>query len=126
VDWFGAFSIVIFFVLFLKLFKVVSSSKQVINLARTTLGVVKNKELTDLEKEKAMQRYSVELFKYFIMIALGCALALVIPLGFVSGLELLGLMSFDNVLAITLSWQFILATTLLGCLAYYLVVKKHG
>ena len=125
-NWLGAVSIVVVFVLFLQLFKVVSSSKQVVHLAKTAAGVVKDKTLSDLEKEKAMQSYSVSLFKYFFMIAIGCALALCIPLGLVWGFDRLGLMSFDRVLAITLSWQFILATTLLGGLGYFLVARERG
>lgn len=125
-DWVGAIAIVFLFVIFLQLFRVVSSSKEVVSIAGNVLSVVKDKDLSDLEKEKTMQRYTVVLLKHFFLIALGCALALAIPLGFIWGFERLGLMSFDRVMDITLSWQFILATTVLGFAFYYLVVKKRG
>ncbi len=82
---------------------------------------MKNATMSDLEKEKAMQTFSLHLFKAFFLIMLGSALALLVPGVVLWGLDFLGWVSLDAILATSLSWPFLLVSLLLGCAAFYLM-----
>lgn len=113
VNWLGgAFIVVVFFGL-LKVFKVIAVSKEVIALSGSVMSTM-NSDMSDLEKEKAMQSFSIRLFKYFFGIMIGSVLAIGIPLLLIWLLQLLGLVSFDEVLETTLTWEFITLSCLVG------------
>ncbi len=123
--WVAAIALVVLFALGLKGFKVISSSRQVISLSKTVMSTLQDKSMTDLEKEKVMQKYSLEFFKFFLIILLGCAAAVGIPLALIWLADLMGWVSLQAVLDLTLSIPFLVLTTVLATFAVWLM-KKRG
>ena len=83
------------------------------------LGVLRDRELDDRAKERALQRTSLRLFGLSLAIAgLGFA-ALILPLGAVWLLDRLGAASFSETLASLQRIDFLVVATLLGCGAYF-------
>ena len=58
-----------------------------------------------------MQQHAKRLFVLFFLLTLGAAAALLLPVGVIWLLSRVGLFSYDDVVALLLSWQFLLATT---------------
>ncbi|MCG8317631.1 MAG: hypothetical protein MI976_30815, partial [Pseudomonadales bacterium] len=62
-SWVGAALLVAGFVLFFKLFSLVAKSKQVLATVKESAAIMRDYQLTDLEKEKRLQAASIQLFK---------------------------------------------------------------
>ncbi|HET8705668.1 MAG TPA: hypothetical protein VFM46_05120, partial [Pseudomonadales bacterium] len=118
-DWIAAALLAVGFILLLKLFKVIDVSRDVLTLSRTVTSIISDKSISELEKEKAMQKHSLDFFRYFLVILLGSAAALAVPFGLVWLFARSGMVSLENTLTITISWQFLLGTLVLGSAAFY-------
>jgi uncharacterized membrane protein YkgB len=125
VNWVGGAFIVFAFFGLLKAFRVIEVSKDVITLSSTVMSTMTDNSMSDLEKEKAMQSFSIRFFKYFISILIGSALAIAIPVLVLWGLQQLGLLSLDDIIATTLTWEFITISCLLG-LALLTIPRLRG
>jgi len=88
------------------------------------VAILGDKQLSDLDKEKAMQQHSLAFFRSFFLILLGCTAALGLPFALVWGLGLTGAVSLDHTLEITLSWPFLVGSTVAGIVA--LVIMSKG
>lgn len=124
IDWAAAAFLAVGFIVLLKLFKVIDISRDVIALSRTVTAIIGDKKMSEIEKEKAMQRYSLDFFRYFFFILLGSAAALATPFGVVWLIAQTGMASLEHTLAITISWQFLLGTLALGIAAFYLFSRS--
>ena len=113
VNWLGGAFIVFVFFGLLKVFKVIAVSKEVIALSGNVMSTM-NSNMSDLEKEKAMQSFSIRLFKHFFGIVIGSALAVGIPLLIIWVLQWFGLVSLDAVIETTLTWEFITLSCIVG------------
>ena len=125
-SWVGAAILVAGFVLLFKLFALVARSKKVFATVKESAAVMRDYQLTDLEKEKRLQAASIELFKGFFVIVVGSAIALLAPAGIVWGLDYYGWLSFNNTMALTLSWEFIVGVTILAFALYFLLRKPKN
>lgn len=85
------------------------------------IDVLRDPSLDDGTKEKALQRHAVELFKLLVILTGGSALAIAVPLGGVWLLERLGLASLHGVLVVLGRIDFLVATTVVGLLAFFLL-----
>ena len=117
----GAIFLVVGFVALVKAFGLVGKCGEVLDLARTSLAVLRNPSLDDDAKESALQSYAAKLFLLFLLLTAGAALALVLPAGLIWVLDLLHVVSLRAVLEMTLSWQFLLGSTLVGIVAWWLM-----
>ena len=122
--WLAAVLLVVLFAMGLNWFKVIATSRQALATSQRVVGTLRDPTMTDLQKEKAMQASSLELFKCFALILLGCALALAVPFAIIWLLDLAGLVSLDAVLALTLSIPFLLATTVIAIVVIFLIRKR--
>jgi len=109
----GAAFLVVGFVALARVCALVERSKRVVVLAKQSLQSISNPDLDDDAREKALQRYAKELFFLFFAISLGSLTALGLPAGVVWLLDRAGLMSFESVVTVALSWRFLLSTTLI-------------
>ena len=123
--WLAAIVLVGGFILLLKPFRVIRNSQETLTLSREVMTVLGNKQLSELEKEKAMQRHSLAFMRYFVLILAGCAGALLLPLGLVWILDLAGLSPLDDAIAITMSWPFLLGSTVVG-IAVLVIQSRTG
>jgi hypothetical protein len=117
----GAIFLVVGFVVLVKVFGLLGKCSEVLDLARTSLAVLRNPSLDDDAKESALQSIAVKLFALFLLLTAGAALALVLPAGLIWVLDLLHVVSLRAVLELTLSWQFLLASTVVGVIAWRLM-----
>ena len=116
---FGALLVVAGFVVVLHVMRLVPKGAEVASASRAALAVIRDPALDDDAKAALMQRQAKRLFALFLLLTLGGGAALLLPLGLVWGLDALGLLSLEGVIATLLSWQFLLATTLAAALALW-------
>jgi hypothetical protein len=100
-------------------------ASRVLDESRATLQVVRSPNLTDLEKETALQGKSVTLFSHLLGILFGSLVALAIPVGIVWLAGLVGLVTFADVMDILQRWDFLAAVAVLGLLAYAVVRSRR-
>lgn len=106
--WLGALLLVVGFAILCKLFGLLPGTRRVVSVARQSLTVLGDATLTDEAKEKALQAHALHLFRLFGLLAVGGAAALALPLAGLWGADRYGVVSWDAVLATTLSWPFLL------------------
>lgn len=110
---FGAVILVAGFIIVIKWLKLVEKSLEVIQIAKSALTDLQNPQLHDDAKEVALQKHAKQLFILFFLLTLGGLAALMLPAGLVWLLDQVGILSFNAVMAMILSWPFILASTVL-------------
>lgn len=111
---FGAIILVVGFIALLKVFSLVELSIDVIGLSRQSLADIRNPEMDDEAKEKALQGHTKKLLLLFFKLTSGGIAALLVPLALVWLLEQLDVLSLSEVMSTVLSWEFILASTILA------------
>jgi hypothetical protein len=116
----GAIFLVIGFVALVRMFGLVRRCGEVFDLARASLAVLRNSSLDDAAKESALQSHATRLFSLFFLLTAGAGLALALPAGIIWILDVLQVVSLRAVLDVTLSWQFLLGSTLAGIAAWRL------
>ena len=120
----GAIFLVVGFVALVKAFGLVRKCGEVLDVARSSLAVLRNPALDDDAKESALQSNAVKLFSLFVLLTAGAALALALPAGLIWVLDVLQVVSLRAVLEVTLSWQFLLASTVIGLVAWRLMHRR--
>ncbi len=105
--WIAALFVVALFLLLAKAFGLVKQSKEVIALSQRSLEIIQSADLSDAKKEKALQKNSLRMFRYFFLLALGGAAALLLPLGVLWLADRAGWIILDQVLDFLLSPLFI-------------------
>jgi uncharacterized oligopeptide transporter (OPT) family protein len=120
----GAIFLVVGFVALIRMFGLIKKCGDVFDLVKSSLAVLRNPSLDDDAKESAMQSYARQLFLLFLLLTLGAALALALPAGVIWILDVLQVVSLRAVIDVTLSWQFLLGSTLVGVLAWRLTGKR--
>jgi hypothetical protein len=110
-DYVAATFLVLGFIAVLKLLKVVENSTRVIRITNQAVVDFRSSDLDDDAKETAMQGYARRLFVLFFLVTVGGVAAIFVPLAVIWGLDRMQLLSLNNVLRATLSWQFIVAST---------------
>jgi len=123
-DYAGAILLVIVFIVLLKVLKLLENSLQVVRISKEAMVVVRSKDLSDDEKESCVQRHAINLVKLFVILTVSAMLALAIPLGLIWLLDSISFLSFDNVLEITLSVWFLVISTVVISLYFYVLARK--
>lgn len=122
IEYVGAIFLVIGFIFILKIAGLVDKSTRVIGISKQAVAELRNTELSDDDKESAMQTHAKHLIGLFFLITIGGVAAVFLPLSVIWGLDQLNLISLDAVLNVAFSWPFIVVTTILIIVA--LVVKR--
>lgn len=94
--------------------------------AQGTYSVLSDPSLTDDQKESRLRQEAPRLFGLLGRIVFGSFLALGLPLGALWALDRLGLISFSEVLAILVRFDFLLAVSALGILALWWMRRRGG
>lgn len=123
--WAGAIILVVCFVLLLRLLAVVENSRRAIATARASLGALRDAGRSDEEKEILLQRHAKDLFVLFLAITAGCTAALLVPVAVLWLLDMAGVVPLAEVLAFTLSWQFIAGSIVL-VLPLWWLARRHA
>jgi len=120
----GAIILVVGFIILLKGLRLVENNLKVIAIAKEAASVMQNSTLDDRQKEQALQKHAIKLFNLFILILFSSAAAIGLPVGVIWLLEQTGVLSMMAVIDFTLTWQFILASTLFAFVILWLFRKK--
>ena len=120
----GAIILVLGFLFFLKIFDLVEKSVKVINMAKASVEIIRNHSMDDYQKEIAMQKYAVQLLSLFFQITACSIAAIVIPFGFVWLMDFANMLTVDEVVAVTLSLEFIVGTVVISVAYFYVVRRK--
>ena len=112
-QWVGAIILVVGFVTLIQLLGVVKKSHNVVRIALHSMKIIGSPRLSDEQKESKLQKNSQRLFGLFFVLAIGSAIAIFIPLGFLWLGDRWGWLSLSAVLATTVSPLFIIASTVL-------------
>lgn len=126
VNWVGGAFIVLVFFTLLKMLRVITVSREVISLSSSVMNTMNDKQMSDLEKEKAMQTFSIRLFRHFLVILLGSAVAIGLPVLILWGLQWMGWVSLDAIIETTLTWEFIVASCLMGVVLWVFTREKNA
>lgn len=114
------------FVWLVFLFRAPSHLKRVLVISQEAAAVLRNPAASDDEKEKMAQRSSVKMFGMFFLILLSFAGALLAPVAVIWLLSLTHLVSFQAVMAMTMSVTFLVTCTVLGCAWWLLWPRLRG
>ncbi len=88
------------------------------------LNVLRDKSLSDQNKEEILRRESVELFRLLGILVGGSAIALLVPLVLVWLLGEIGVGSFSGTLTVLGRLDFLIGVCLVGSLVYALIVRQ--
>jgi hypothetical protein len=119
----GALLVVVVFALLIHFVGLIKNSIEVIDCSKESASVLSNPNLKDDVKEKILQKKAIRLFVLFGMLILGSVAALLIPIALVWFLDIIGILSFSDVLVILQRWDFLTAATVLGIIVF-LIIKK--
>ncbi len=116
--WIGALFFTIGFVILLRLFAVAEKSSQVVSTAHRSYHTIRNKDLSDEEKEKALQENAKKFFILFISIAMGGGAAILAPLGILWTADRYGLLCLDGIFEVLVSPLFLIIASVLAVLVF--------
>lgn len=111
IEWIAAALLVIGFIYILQFLQLSERGNEIIKVAVDSIGILSSPELSDDDKETGLQRNSIKLFGLFFKLTFGFAVALLVPLAFVWLADLVGLLSFQSVLSLTISPLFLVVST---------------
>ena len=117
----GASLVVIAFAVLAHYIGLVRWTGEVMLHARQAAAVLQDSALDDLAKEKAMQVAAIQLFKLLGLLILGSLAAVTLPIGAIWLADAGVLLSFDDVLAMLVRWEFLLAATVIGFTVFFLL-----
>jgi hypothetical protein len=101
-------------------------ARRALTLTGTALSVLGNPTLDDDAKEEALQQTAKRLFVVFFTIVLAGSAALLVPAGVVWLADRAGLLSFETVMRIALSWPFLIGSTMVMTLAAIWMVRAQA
>lgn len=120
----GAALLVAGFIVLVKIFGLLKKSTEAITVAKRAYADFQNPHLSDDAKEVALQGYAKKLFLLFFLITLGSIAALALPIGLLWLLEQINILSLNAVMTTALSWQFLLISTALGTVIFWIARKR--
>lgn len=123
-DYFGAIVIVIAFIYLIKRLHLIENSVKVVRVSKQAVADIKNPELSDDDKEVLVQKHALLLLKLFLILTITAIIALAVPLGLIMAMDYATIMSFDNVVSITLSTWFLILSTVIIVLFFWLINRK--
>jgi len=122
VNWIAAIGIVAAFVAIIQRLRLVGHCKSAARIASESFTIIRSRELPDEAKEEALQKNTPRLFIAALKIILAGVLAVGVPVGVLYLADSADLVSFDEVLALSISMPF-LGACLLAWLLFWLAGK---
>ena len=113
------------FVAIIYALKLIPRGIEVVTVSNRALADLRNRELDDYAKEVAMQSHAKRLFALFLLLLFGGALALILPLGIIYLLEVGGILSFQAVIDTTISWEFLVPTTVVSLIVLWWLISRN-
>lgn len=120
VTWAAAIFVVVAFLGIVRLLGVPSRAAEVVRQVRDAAAVLRDKALPDLDKERALRAAAGRLLALSLLLAALVGIAVGVPIGAISLLDLAGVVAMPAVLDLTLRADFLLVATGLGIAAFVL------
>lgn len=120
----GALLVVVVFILMLHVLGLRHMGLEVTAISQRALAVLRDSELDDDAKGALMRRQAKRLFVLFFFLTFAGAAALLAPVGLIYALDVVGLISFEGVMGMLVSWEFLLATTAASLLVIWALAKR--
>lgn len=108
----------------LKMFGLIDRSKEVISVTRHSINIVGNADLTDEEKEKALQGDAKQLFGLSFIILLGGAAAVFLPIALLWIAEFKGVLILSEVWQVAMSPIFLLSSTVISFPVLFILSRR--
>ena len=124
ISWAAAAFLVGVSLILLKVLGVIANSLEGLRLSSHSGAVFGNGELSDRQKERELQRVTLALFRLFALIMVGSVAAVGIPAGLIWLFHQFGPGSWADTLDTTLSWPFILASSVVGTAVYFAFMRQ--
>ncbi|MEM8830002.1 MAG: sulfotransferase [Cyanobacteria bacterium P01_G01_bin.19] len=125
-QWLGAIWLVVGFAVLIQLLGLTKQSGDVVRISLDSLQVIGANELSDEQKESQLQKNSQKLFGLFFILLTKGAIALLLPLASLWLTDLLGWLSVDRVLTITVSPVFLVIGSILAIAILWFKPKSKG
>lgn len=106
--WVGAVLLLVGFFVLAERFKLVEKSKETTKVASCSLDVLRSPKLTEEEKESLLQKNAKDLLKFFLVLACGGTVSVLLPLGLLWLGEKFGWLSLDDVFETLTSPAFLI------------------
>ena len=121
--WLCAIFLVVGFIIVSHFVGLIDKCKQVFVVSGEAVSLLQDSTIDDLEQERGVQRCAIKLLQIFVIVTALSALSVVTPFLVVYVASLVGAVSLDAVIELSLSWEFILLLCVASAV-YYLVKKK--
>jgi hypothetical protein len=123
-SWVGAVFLVVGLIVLIRQFRLVERSGDVVAIGRRSWKVMRDPTRSDEAKEKALQTNAMQLLPLFLILAVGGAAAVLLPLAAVWVGDRLDWISLDATLAVGLSPVFLIGSGALALVALCIPRKK--
>ncbi len=110
--WVICFVLVGWCVFLLQRFGVIERSKKAVSITLDSLGTIQNPALNDDDKEAALRKHSIQLFKLAFAMLPGIAGAILLPMAGAMGGHYLGWISLETLMSVLYSPAFLIASAL--------------
>lgn len=115
---------IVVFLICMKLFGVVESVRPVFEDSNAALAVMRSTELSDAEKEAAIQKAAIAMFGAFLVVTLRVVATLVVPAVFVWAGTATGLYTMDGAVAAAEDWTFLTVSSLVVLVVFVVVLWR--
>jgi hypothetical protein len=122
--WAAALFVVAAFVVVAGLLRIPTRAREVLAHSRQAFADLRDPALDERAREKAVQGHALRLLWLFLVVTGSAAFALALPFGLIVLLDSAGLVAIDAVIALTLSWPFLLGTCLGGAAVWALFQSR--
>ena len=119
-NFFGALLCVALFAVCLQRTRIVANTGAVLNQSKSAVSVMRDADLDDEAKEKAVQQGSLQLFRLLGKLIAGAVVSVGVPLLSVWLLAKTGLAQLDGIMAILMNPWFIAGTLVAAYIGYRL------
>lgn len=124
-EWIGAALLVVGVLVLCRVLGIVARSRAALAVVQDSLMIIGDRALDDQDKGRALQRNALRLFGWFLVLLVIGAAAFGVPLALVWVASQAGLLSWEGVLAVTLSAPFLIGTLVLT-IVLIVIVSRRG
>jgi hypothetical protein len=124
-SWLAASASVAGFVWLFWVMRLSDRGREAMTTVRSSMQTMRDADLEDIAKEKAIQAYAKRLMKLFLWLLAGGLFCVTCPLIFVLMLDVIGWVVFDDVLARLVSLPFLVVAGA-ASVVLFVALERHG
>jgi hypothetical protein len=125
-SWAVATAMALAFVAIFRFLRLIDRGREVFRIGSAAVDLMRDAKISDLEKERRIQTYSLRLLKLLVILVGGGLTALVLPLLVVWGLGAAAIVDYDEVLAVATSASFLIVGGVVAVLLFWWFERRPG